>query len=197
MIIAVNGYGGAGKDTIGNILVQHRGFKRLAFADPLKQIASQMFDVPLEWFYDRVKKFEPIPYWDGLTPTQIAVKLGTEVGRHLHPDVWVRKILNMIGDEPGHDYVITDCRFPNEALAVRKFGGLIVRVDRDGYGPRIDLETGQPHISDIALDNWNFDDRIRNDGVMGTLAAYVCNDGFERWLLQDQLKRSVTEALKP
>jgi hypothetical protein len=60
-LIGLSGKAGAGKDTIADRLVANHGFVRVAFADKLKLIISDAFDVPLHFFNDRDKKNEPHP----------------------------------------------------------------------------------------------------------------------------------------
>ena len=54
------------------------------------------------------------------------------------------------------NWIITDCRFPNEAEAVKERGGIVVRVVRPGVGPV------NAHPSETALDDWKFDRYISN-----------------------------------
>ena len=54
------------------------------------------------------------------------------------------------------NWIITDCRFPNEAEAIKDRGGIIIRVDRPG------VEPVNAHPSETALDNLDFDYRIAN-----------------------------------
>ena len=42
MIIGLAGYAGAGKDTVGNILIEKHNFRRIAFAD---KIRSFIYDI--------------------------------------------------------------------------------------------------------------------------------------------------------
>ena len=44
MIIGVCGLIGGGKGTVGDILVDNYGFKKLSFADKLKDAVADMFD---------------------------------------------------------------------------------------------------------------------------------------------------------
>ena len=60
-LIGLAGRAGAGKDTIADRLVANHGFVRVAFADKLKSIISDAFDVPLHFFNDRDKKNEIHP----------------------------------------------------------------------------------------------------------------------------------------
>lgn len=73
-------------------------------------------------------------------------KLGTEVGRQLHPELWVNALFsdyktqhNKVSDEDTEEYVdelpnwiITDVRFPNEVNSIKQRGGIIIRVFRPG-----------------------------------------------------------------
>src|ERR1051326_4846414 len=42
MIVALTGYARSGKDTVGSILVEQHGFRRVAFGDVLKAVAEDM-----------------------------------------------------------------------------------------------------------------------------------------------------------
>lgn len=58
-IIGLVGRAGAGKDTVADHLVAKYGFVRIAFADKLKQIVSDLYCVPIEHFHDRELKNVP------------------------------------------------------------------------------------------------------------------------------------------
>jgi hypothetical protein len=92
-------------------------------------------------------------------------KLGTDALRDgLHPNVWVNalmtdyKLIEYGDDEQGHypNWVITDVRFINEAIAIHNSGGIIIRIDRPGVSPV------NNHPSEVELDHWNFDYKIAN-----------------------------------
>ena len=81
-------------------------------------------------------------------------KLGTDAIRDgLHPDAWVNALM---AEYRWQNWVITDCRFPNEAKAVKDNGGVVIRIERPGVGPV------NSHPSETALDNWDFDHKIMN-----------------------------------
>jgi hypothetical protein len=94
---------------------------------------------------------------DGVVPMTVRdmlQKLGTDAIRDgLHPDAWVNALM---ADYRWQNWVITDCRFPNEAKAVRDNGGVVIRIERPGVGPV------NSHPSETALDNWDFDYKIMN-----------------------------------
>jgi hypothetical protein len=67
----------------------------------------------------------------------------------------------------GTKVVFSDVRYPNEADAVRKLGGQVWRIERDGHGP------ANEHTSEHALNKYNFDQRIYNDKDLESLWAKV------------------------
>jgi len=132
-----------------------------------------------------------------LTPRTLLQILGTECGRDIiHPNIWVNSLMNeyqiiggkLISPEEGeewtskyHEYpnwIITDCRFPNELEAVKNKGGITIKVVRPhGY---TNPDTGEYkevpisyHSSEIALDDSKFDYTIYNDGTIDELIEKV------------------------
>lgn len=170
-LVAFSGYARSGKDTAAAVLVEEGGWERLAFADVLRdclealdpQVKSQTFGdyrhmalstVLYEWGWD---KYKESPYSDDIR--RLLQRLGTEVGRNiLGENIWVDATLAKM--EPGKRYVITDCRFPNEAQAVVKNNGQVFRIKRKGYGPI------NNHPSETSLDDWNFLGLINNDTTL-------------------------------
>ena len=66
------------------------------------------------------------------------------------------------------DWVITDVRFPDEAQAIKDWGGVLWRVDRPG------LVGGDGHASETAMDDYRgWDEVIVNDGTIAELRAKV------------------------
>ena len=72
--------------------------------------------------------------------------------------------------------IITDTRFENELEAVKKRGGITIRVNRNFEGKWIDKQEWDlhtkgivPHESETALDNSTFDFEILNDGTISEL----------------------------
>ncbi len=68
---------------------------------------------------------------------------------------------------PAGDVAFSDCRFPNEAAAIRDRGGEMWRIDRPGTAPV------NAHPSETALDGFNFDRHIDNGGTLAALRAKV------------------------
>lgn len=180
MIIALSGYGGAGKDSVADVLVEEYGFKRFAWADTLRMAASALnpivgiSDQGTLLRYDDV--IELVGYNDAkfLYPEvrNLLQRLGTQVGRNLISDtVWIDATMSRIKREcsPGSNIVITDTRFTNEADLIKQQSpsGFVVRVSRAGVGPAGD------HISEIELDDYDFDYVLINDGTLEDLKTSV------------------------
>lgn len=133
-----------------------------------------------------------------MTPRLLLQLLGTECGRQIiHPNIWVNSLMadykiirhksnfnsngGYMGDEPVYpNWIITDCRFPNELKAVEDKRGITIRVNRTHPNQWIkkeewDLETKGivPHESETALDNAEFDYIIENDGTLLDLVNKV------------------------
>ena len=107
------------------------------------------------------------------TIRQLLQKFGTEVGRNISPNLWVDALMNdyikakLDGYEK--DWIVTDVRFENEAEAIRKNGGILIRLNRNtGFNDQ--------HSSETALDNYkNFDLVIDNNGTIDELIDKVYN----------------------
>jgi hypothetical protein len=120
-------------------------------------------ETPLDVVFDDVK------FMKMMSVRELLQKLGTDAIRNgLHPNAWVNAAMagyksSVVGydgngspvSELPH-WIFTDCRFPNEAQAIKDNGGVVIRVDRPGVGPVND------HPSETALDNWDFDYKIAN-----------------------------------
>lgn len=56
MIICLSGKSASGKDTVADVLVRNFRYVKVAFADGLRDLVCQTFDLPRELFIDRDKK---------------------------------------------------------------------------------------------------------------------------------------------
>ncbi len=59
-LIAISGWVKSGKDTAANMLISDYGFKRVAFADPLKETVAEQFDISLPSLHTQEGKEKPI-----------------------------------------------------------------------------------------------------------------------------------------
>lgn len=161
-IIALNGYAKSGKDEVAQFIKElNPTFQIRKFSGKLKFIAAMLTGIDPYKFEDQGFKSRTIPGWD-MTAREMLQRLGTEAIRdNLHEKAWVNALF---ADHHQHaKWVITDCRFPNEAQEIKDYGGIIVRVNRTGFGPV------NSHPSETALDDWDFDAIIENNGTIEDL----------------------------
>lgn len=157
---------GSGKTTLALGLRGH-GYVRLRFADPLKAMVGALLTHQGEHpdmiarMLDGDLKETPAATLAGRTPRHSLRTLGTEWGRDcMHPDIWVNAAMMRAGEEieAGRRVVFDDMRFENEAAAIKRAGGLLVRITRPG----VRRQAGE-HASEGGLDEWAFDLEIVND----------------------------------
>lgn len=167
-LIGLTGKARSGKDTIAAYLWHSAGFTRIAFADPLKLAAQNIFGLTDGQTWDDELK-EVVIDRIGLSPRQIFQKLGNTMRNVFGEDVWVKRWL--IGYDlfkDSDDIVATDVRFDNEAELVRSLGGIIVEVRR---GTGLVGSTGDD-VSEHGIGTLP-DVIIENDGTLDDLYAQV------------------------
>ncbi len=137
MLYGIIGPIGHGKTSVAKHLVNKHRFITGSFAGKLKEVAAEIY-VPLgaehrHFFGTQEDKAEPIAAL-GTTGRRILEVLGTEGARGAYPDTWVRYALEVTyATECKWDrLVFDDVRFPNEAKAIRRAGGEIIRVTASG-----------------------------------------------------------------
>lgn len=128
-VIAFTGAAGSGKSTAAQHLVNIHGYSRVRFAGPLKAAMAAMGFNQAQ--IEGADKERPTRMLLGKTPRYAMQTLGTEWGRNcIGEDFWVglweHAALGIL-DEGGM-VVVDDCRFPNEAAAIREMGGRIYRL---------------------------------------------------------------------
>jgi hypothetical protein len=127
-----------------------------------------------------------------LTYREFLQKLGTEAIRDgLHTNTWVNALMcdykpllnyhnlkesigemiwgeetNQIANIQYPNWIITDTRFPNEFDAIKKKGGICIKVLRENN--TVDL-----HASETALDSYKFDYVLNNSGTLEDLVEEV------------------------
>tara|TARA_B100001094_G_scaffold169510_1_gene163944 strand:+ start:3846 stop:4571 length:726 start_codon:yes stop_codon:yes gene_type:complete len=136
------------------------------FADPLKLMAIDFFDLEPQQVYGTDKdKNTSTPYTQNgwkhkMTSREFLQYFGTEVMRKIKDTVWVDYTIKKIQQEQSSVAIIPDVRFPNEVDAIKKAGGVVIRLDRNIYDDQ--------HVCETALDkdkyDWdNFDYIINNN----------------------------------
>lgn len=138
MIIGITGKIGSGKSTLA-IGLKQMGFVEYSFADPLKKI-GEIFGFSHDQLYGtQENKLEIHETWNVSSRTFLQ-KVGTELFREQLPlilpemklenSIWIELFKMKFRKEP-KSYVISDVRFKNEAEAIRKLGGIIIKTVRN------------------------------------------------------------------
>lgn len=159
-LIGFAGYAKSGKNLAADLIREKDySWEIVSFAGRLKQISSLLTGLDVRIFEN--KKDLYLHGW-GMTIREFLQKLGTDAIRnHFHEDTWVNALL---ADYHQSDkWLITDVRFPNEANAIKQYGGKVIRINRDG------IEPARGHSSETALDEYQFDYVIDNNSTVEEL----------------------------
>lgn len=206
MIVGIAGFIGSGKDTVADYLVNFHEFRRESFAGTLKDAVAHVFGWDRTLLEGRTKQArdwreQVDPWWSArlgkdITPRWVLQYWGTEVCRRgFHDDIWIASLENKLR-KITDNVVISDCRFPNEILAIRAAGGIVIRTSR---GPEPDwypaakafngeftgnlagteaadiLRLANVHVSEIAWVGTDFDAELDNNGSIDDLYSQIKN----------------------
>jgi dephospho-CoA kinase len=152
MKIALVGKMCSGKTHVSNILSRRCALKKFAFADKVKEIAKDLFNMKHK-------------------NRELLQKIGQSM-RVIDKYVWINYLLYKINNEDR--VIIDDVRYPNELIALRDRGFIIIKliVDKDTQRERLIQtypNTFQEHFdrlnheSEIHIDNMEGDFTIKSD----------------------------------
>src|SRR5690606_24788646 len=168
------GYSRSGKDTATRVLVDTHGYRRVSFADPVREMALALDPIiggRADTAGVRLSTVVRVYGWEtGKTRhpevRRVLQRLGTDAVRDIvGPDTWVRIALDKIraAERDGVPVAVSDVRFPNEARMLRDAGFLLVWVERPGHG------AVNGHVSESGLSPADADVVVRNDAGLATL----------------------------
>ena len=175
-----------GKDYTANLLkneLRRYGYSVLVchYADLLKYICKQFFG------------------WNGEkdeTGRTLLQKVGTEGVRTKRPDFWVDFIEDILEFFPNEwDFVlIPDTRFPNEITKMKeRFDTISVHVTRPNFENSL-TEEQRKHPSEVALDDFDFDYELINNGTEEGMKQEVLE--FIETLFQSSRKKDLINKAK-
>lgn len=172
MIIAICGHKFSGKSTVARLLHNATGYEVVSFADKLKDITCVLSGCTREQLEDydfKENKLVPDylrPYCgNAKKPTFRAFlqHFGGEVMRGVNDNIWIDCTLSNCEN----DCIISDCRFPNEAKAVKARGGIVIKVVRP------DVKAEDSHQSETRIDEIVPDYTLWNDTTLENLVLNV------------------------
>jgi len=178
-LIGICGKAGAGKDTIGDHLIEEYGFERIALADPIKRIVKDVFVLDDHTVYDRVAREQPLKDWPDWTVRKLLQYIGTELFRdNIDDAIWVKSLWLHVQSNPDKNYVVTDIRFPNELEFFEENGNVnfvSMKVVRDGQDGNVGLSGHESEKYDLEAQHTLYNDSEiidlceEVDGLMETL----------------------------
>ena len=168
MIIGLSGYARSGKDEVAKILVEDYGYKRVAFADKIRELLLETNPQVKDGF--RVESVVGAYGWDKakvLFPEirNLLQQLGVGARNIFGDEFWVSQVFHSM--DTTSDYVITDVRFENEAMMLKLMGGQLWRIKRPG------VEPVNSHVSERDLDGYKVDKILKNEGTLEELRTLV------------------------
>ncbi|MBB2818960.1 UNVERIFIED_ORG: hypothetical protein GGD59_002205 [Rhizobium esperanzae] len=132
-VVAFTGVAGSGKSTATRYLVDRHGYTLVKFAGPLKDMmrAIGLGEDDIEGSDKELSN----SLLCGKSPRHAMQTLGTQWGRDcIGEDFWINLWKDTAERTIAHGgrVVTDDCRFPNEAQAIRRLGGDIFKIEGRG-----------------------------------------------------------------
>lgn len=144
------------------------------FADYLKSISINLFGLDAKKVYgsdnDKNSKtefrWEKMPSTNNkrgkLTIREFLQYFGTELVRKIKDNAWVESTINIINNENSELALVPDVRFPNEVLAIKENGGIVIRLTRNVYDDKHECESA---LDKDVFDWSNFNTVIDNSSA--------------------------------
>lgn len=207
-LIGLSGKIKSGKNTVATLINELTMdiFEEKAFAKKLKEFVASITGCDVKNLEDQNFKLQQLPpEWQDELQTRtfrwLLQVIGTDALRNnVHENIWVNALFAdylpkyhggidpAVGSTTPSDvqvfvvhpkWIITDMRFPNELEAVKKHGGITIRINRSlqkTNNETVDFVAQHyrnNHPSETALDNAEFDYVIENDGTIEELIEKV------------------------
>lgn len=168
VVIGICGRARSGKDTVADEL-KRWGFQKIAFADKLKSICKDLFDLSGSQLYSNSKEIMD-NRWEK-SPRMIFQEVG-DIMRDVHGAVWISQVVKKVKKEKG-DFAVTDIRYYNELKAVRDLAGpeCLVRIWNIQRPNAPEVHGSNSHISEtemLTIPIGEFDEVIKNDNLFDT-----------------------------
>jgi dephospho-CoA kinase len=177
--IGIIGRARAGKDTAGKFFVDGHGYRRIGFADALKEAALRLDPVvgcfPDEdtraAVYVHLSEVVGTHGWEVAKETPEVRRILQELGsamRAVDEEVWLRAALAKVrnANDQGVPVVITDVRYRNEAASLVRAGFHLLHINRPGV-PQLDHESER----DLGPEDARY--LVQNDGDLAHLGEQL------------------------
>lgn len=166
-LVAFVGRSGSGKDAAAGHLVE-AGFVRVAVADPLKRAMESLFDLDKEQLWGEGRN--RVDARLGATPRELYQRFG-DACRAIDADVWLRPWRREIEERiAAEDRVVcSDLRTTPELAAIRRMGGIVIRLRRREAGAPGAAGLHHTETELAAVEDQCFDAVIDNDSDLASL----------------------------
>lgn len=174
------GNAGMGKDTASDFLARELrerevSVTRMAFADPIKDIALHLLGIPKTVSYGTQADKENHKYYDKSARHWLQW-IGTEVARNqVHPDLWIHRFVERAVGSGAQVVIGSDCRFRNEISVMRSHLGdqmnlMVYKI----INPRVPVNLAHQSESEVYhIPEDAFTGVIHNTGGLPELMAKV------------------------
>ena len=173
------------------------GWQVKRFAGKLKEVASILTGLKVEDFEDRLIKSMQLEGWDMTVREFLQRLGTEAIRDNLHKDAWVNALISeynrsmkfeqfcpicgnswntsicstcntsKLETKCTTNWIVTDCRFKNEAEQIKNCGGYVIRIKRPFTKPV------NYHQSEVDLDDYEFDYTLHNDKEIDYLETKV------------------------
>lgn len=181
-IILLSGWSESGKDTVADILVRQHGFKKYAFADPLKDLCASLYGFPRELANTTEgKKTNWQVGYKTKTIRELLLETALQDRARFGDEIYCNEILQRITLENPVYAVISDLRYPTELSAIRAFVEKsgdeleLWRITRMGQ-----TESPVKDPSEHYLESETPTVRIENNGASLEILEKVVNSAINR-----------------
>jgi hypothetical protein len=180
--IALIGKARSGKDTAAGFLVRERAYTRVAFADPLKEMALSIDPlVPARerLIHVRLSALVRDVGWeyakDHYPEVRSVLQRIGQTQREFDADYWVNVAARKIAGAEAWNLpvVVTDVRYLNEAVMLRARGFKMIRIIRPRIGVTTKEARAAMHASENELNDYPTDAVIYNDGDLDALGRAI------------------------
>ena len=159
-LIGITGYKQSGKDTLAREIMYRmapRFSVRHSFADALKREVADALGISVDEIERNKALFRPILQWWGTDWRR------NMFGANYWINKWEERLLKLQELHRPAVIIATDVRFENEAEAIRKHDGIIIRVVRPGV-------VSDGHASETEMDKIAVNCTILNDEGLDVFA---------------------------
>jgi len=187
MIVGFSGAKYAGKSASAKILREEYKAVELAFAAPLKEICTILFDLPIVYFTDPILKEKNV---EGIgSPRQMMTTVGTFLGdlnentdmpEYTKGRIWVflmSKNIELIKSQKDTEktmITISDVRYPAECKMIKKNNGIIIDIKGNHTPYEITLDPRLiNHESETSMREKYIDYTIENNGTLNDLSRKI------------------------